>query len=759
VKKWPKILKLFSIAGILVGLALAGFRLSAYLMPVTKKDLVQFRFHSVKFYDRQGALLQEVLSDQHGRTLWVSLDEVSPYFLDAMIAAEDKRFFRHGGVDVLAVLRAVWQNLSSWKVVSGGSTITLQLARLLDPGKRTLLKKLHEAFYAHRMEAGLTKYEILTQYINRIPMGGNLYGVESASRAFFGVPAKELTLAQATFLASIPKSPKRLNPYRNPEAIKSRQKYVLDQMAANGSIESSRIDRVLKEELRLRPEQASFFAPHFVFHLMQQVPEGTREINTTIDSHLQRMVHEQIKRVLGSLKKLNVTNAAVLLLDNASGDVLAYVGSADYFNEASGGQNDGVWAIRQPGSTLKPFLYLQAMESGFHPATLISDLPSHYRMPNGIYSPRNYSESFRGPVRLREALANSLNVPAVRTLAKIGVEDFLQRLHEYGFGSLSRNAEYYGLGMALGGGDVTLFELTRAYLTLARMGRITEVREIIRDDPAPGKETSILRPALNYLIADILSDRFARTAEFGFDSVLNLPFDCAVKTGTSFRFCDNWAVGYTTDYTLGVWVGNFDHRPMQKVSGISGAGPLFASIMLALYKDGIWPEPFVRPEGLVKTRVCALSGKRPGPHCPTVIEELVPENALKTIESCKMHRLEEDRVTTRYPSRYHRWAESLGLEDGRLNSYSNDFEITHPRSGARYFRMSNLPLTYQSIQVELDTPDGAKRVQWYLNGNPLRVTEKQHRFLWQISPGQHTLSAVSAFQGESHESSVHFSVQ
>jgi len=677
---------------------------------------------------------------------------------------------------------------------------------MINPGERTMIKKIKEAYFAYRLEAGVDKRTILEEYINRIPMGGNLYGVESAAKAYFGLSASDLTLAQSTFLASIPNSPTQLNPYYNLSGIKKRQKYILERMCEQGLIPKERIGRVLKENVSLRPQEASFLAPHFVFHLMDNFPDEAEvmslresepkprakrrgsnlvsqsaersegeakqsEVKTTIDREMQKMVREQIRKVISHLKPLNVTNAAAILLDNHTGQILAYVGSADYFDEKNEGQNDGVMASRQPGSTLKPFLYLLAMEEEFNPATIISDIPTHYRMLTGIYSPKNYSEKFHGPVSLREALANSLNVPAARVIAKIGVERFLDRLKEYEFCSLDKDADFYGVGLTLGGGEVTLYELARAYMCLARMGSFIPIKEILtvngisEANSVSAGEKTISTPAMNYLIADILSDQFARAAEFGFNSILNLPFPCAVKTGTSFRFCDNWTVGYTKDYTLGVWVGNFNHSPMQKVSGVSGAGPLFTEIMMMLYGNKKWPSKFTMPKGLVKVPVCSLSGKKPNQNCPSIIEEIIPQRDLSAYqkENCGVHvcyaidvrngLLSSDNCSNKHirkevftvlPTKYQKWAEDLGIKTPPAPLQEKEFAISNPKDGAIYHRFSNLLPEYQSIKFELKDSIEDDSVKWFMNDIPLRTTHKEHSFLWQIKPGDYTLKAVSA---------------
>ncbi|MEO0292786.1 MAG: penicillin-binding protein 1C [candidate division WOR-3 bacterium] len=737
---------------IILGCILAiifGFRFTPLLIPIREEDLKRKSFHSVRFYDRNGKLLQEVLSENSTHSVSVDLDKVSPYFIQAIIASEDKNFYYHNGVDYKAIFRAFLQNLKAKKVVSGASTITLQLARMVRPGKRTFLKKIKEAYFAYRLEAGLSKEKILEAYVNRIPMGGNLYGVEAGSKAYFGISSSDLTLAQASFLASIPNSPTRLNPYKNLEEIRRRQRYILEKMAKGGLIEEERIERVLKEDISLLPQTASFAAPHFVFTLLKDLPEEVQNVRVPIDLELQKMVQEQVNRVIKALSPFNVTNAAVILLDNFTGEVLAYVGSADFFDTEHNGEYDAVRALRQPGSTLKPFLYLLAFEDGFTPATVVSDIPTHYRMPTGIYSPKNYSKEFYGPIRVREALANSLNVPATRILVKVGIDRFLNRLKEYEFNSLDKDADYYGVGLVLGGGEVSLFELGRAYMCLARLGSFIPIKEILEIDGEekkyPESNKIISRPELNYLIADILSDKFARTSEFGFNSVLNFPFPCAVKTGTSFRFCDNWTVGFTEDYTLAVWVGNFDHTPMQKVSGVSGAGPLFANIMYLLYSRKDFPEKKPLPEELTRVKICPLSGKKPTHYCPSVVEEIIPiENLIAYYkDSCDMHSFDKGKVYTVLPGKYKEWVEGFEAKNTSNKIIEEErFKIVHPKDGAIFYRLSNVKPEYQSIKIELTTTEEGK-VHWFLNGKPLKETTGEHSFLWQIKPGNYCLQAVS----------------
>jgi penicillin-binding protein 1C len=378
----------------------------------------------------------------------VRLKTISPHFINALIAAEDRRFYEHDGVDWIAVARAAVQNVLPLHRRSGASTITLQLAKILEPGPRTFRKKLQEVRLAYHLEAGMTKGEILEQYVSRLPFGNQLYGIESASSTYFGKPAADLSLAQASFLAAIPNAPSRLDPYKKKELVRARQTFILERMKALRLITSEDRSLALSENITILKPQRPRLAPHFIQRVQSSLPGTASRVRTTLDSALQRAVEQQARDVLYELKGRVVSNAAVLVLDNRNGEVLAYAGSADFDNTAAEGQNDGVQALRQPGSTLKPFIYGLALERGMTPATLLPDLEVHYATPVGDFSPQNYSKQFHGPVRLREALANSLNVPAVRVAAELGPDAVLTRLREFGFASLTADAEHYGVACA-----------------------------------------------------------------------------------------------------------------------------------------------------------------------------------------------------------------------------------------------------------------------------------------------------------------------
>ncbi|NET49458.1 MAG: penicillin-binding protein 1C, partial [Merismopedia sp. SIO2A8] len=645
---------------LILAIGVAGIiRSLPYLAPIQVTDIAQID-QAVTFRDRHGLPLGTLLSRDQEHTMVVPLEEVAPVFIQAILAAEDGQYYHHGALDLKAIIRATRDSLQAGQIVSGASTITMQLARMLNPTPRTIQGKMGEIWTAWRLAAGMNHDEILAAYINRIPMGSNIYGVEAASQIYFGVSSQDLTLAQASVLAALPNNPTYLNPYIYWEVLQRRQRYVLNRMVAEEWIKAEESDRAFFSDLPLQPRQQGIIAaPHFLFWTAEHLTnDHASEVTTTLDRSLQRFVETQVKQVVRSLQAQSVQQGAAIVIDNHRGEVLAYVGSVDYFSQRLQGQNDGVQALRQPGSTLKPFLYELALEEKrIRPNTILADVPTYYPIPGAkLYSPVDYDNTFQGPVRVRLALANSLNIPAVRVLEQVGVPQFLQRLHTLGFSHLNRSPDDYGLGLALGSGEVTLWELAQAYVTMAHQGQPVPLKQIMTDastsdhtqisharsqcanrlsidSEAPLPTCEIAPEAISAwsLVINMLSDRHARARSFGVDSVLSLPFDAAVKTGTSSNFRDTWTVGFTSDYTVATWIGNFEGEPMHNVSGVTGAAPLWNRIMLHLHEQKI-PRPFSPPMGLVKRPICALSGLKPSPTCPSVVEEYFYPADLATYE-------------------------------------------------------------------------------------------------------------------------------
>ena len=531
-----------AVGGVL-GLALAASAL--WIAQPLPEGMLDYRpVSSVRILDRGGHLLRELRSRQDGRSTPIPGEEIPAHLRAAFIAAEDERFFSHPGVDPLAIARAAWSNLRAGRIVAGGSTMTQQLARVLVPRRRTLAGKVQEALWAMRLELHLTKEEILTQYLNRIPFGNGTFGIEAASQLYFARRTQFLSLGQAAVLAAIPRGPTAYDPYRRPARLEARRRWVLDRLVRTGAVSPEDASREKEAPLDLHAFSSTFRAPHLVEYVARNLDawglgEAT-SIETTIDPELQASVEQAVAQEIRRLGEKNVGSAAAIAVDNRTGEVLAYVGSADFFDVEHEGQNDGVQMRRQPGSALKPFAYVEAFSSGMTPATVLADTEAQFAGRSGVYSPENYDRRTHGPIRAREALANSYNVPAVRVAEQLGPERLLRALRQAGFDSLDKGSEHYGLGLVLGDGEVSLWHAARAYAGLSRGGVLRPLRVVRRalrpdgtelpvsDELAPRRFAAEVPVAL---VTDVLADNDARGRAFGLDSVLRLPFPVAAKTG------------------------------------------------------------------------------------------------------------------------------------------------------------------------------------------------------------------------------------
>lgn len=685
---------------------------------------------AITFTDRGGMPLGTVLTRSNERTIHVPLDRVAPVFVRALVAIEDRRYFRHGGVDVAALARAAVELVRNRKIVSGGSTIAMQTARLRSDLPRTFVGKLEEIVLAARIDAGTSKAAILEDYMNRLPMGDDLTGVEAGSRAYFGVPAIDLDLAQAAFLIALPNDPVRLDPYRHRAALERRRRLILDCLADQAIVSARSAAQAKEEQLTLLPPGGGIrAAAHLLFRLAAQLPDSTTTQRTTIDGDLQRYVEANLSQVVGALAERNVHDAAALVVENRTGAILAYVGSPAYLDTAARGRNDGVTALRQPGSTLKPFLYERAFERRtIRPTTILADVPTVYALPDRkTYAPVDYSARFAGPVRARVALANSLNVPAVRVLSQLGVVDFLARLHDLGFTHLQHDADYYGLGLTLGSGEVSLEELAHAYAIAANEGQTVTLhaRADETDDPAP---VPIGERATWALLTDMLADAPARARAFGVNSLLRLPFASAVKTGTSSDFRDTWTIGYTRDYTVAVWVGNFDGSPMRRISGVTGAAPLWNRIMLHLYESHE-PAPFAHPPGYVLAPMCATTGRTPDRACAESVTEFVDSGDQAVLS----------RPVGPLGSEYDTWLSQQPI------AVTGVLRIVAPREGDDF-------VAGAGANIIVDVRGASEDLTWRINGT--RIAHHEARFVYKLERGLWTIAATS----RGHTSRVHIRV-
>jgi len=573
------------------------------------------------FEDRNGRELRFVPDSGGERHIRVDGGAIPKTLKDAFLASEDARFYEHGGFDSLAILRAARDDLKAGRIVSGASTISQQLIRLAYPRKRTLHDKLVETFRSVRMEGTLTKGEILTHYLNRVPMGNNIVGVELASRAYFGKSCRGLSPAQCALLASIPKAPGSLNPLGpNTGRLMNRKAWVLKRMKELGSLTEAQYAEAMREPLNISFKPFPFYAPHFVDLLIRRGLARPGGLKTTLELGLQTEVEKILASHKARLEKRGAVQAAAIVVQNDTMETLALAGSLEY-SEDGKGFNNGATTLRSAGSTLKPFLYALALEKGHTASELIEDTQKKYRSPNGLYTPYNFDRKQYGPVTVRTALGNSLNLSAVKMLESVGYDPFYKLLINIRL--INRTAggpDGYGLGMAVGNPEVSLEELTAAYAMLANSGTYRPIRYSIQTPDAKG--TRVFEPETAYIISDILSDPSARLITFGAPMALDFPFRVAVKTGTSTKYRDCWAVGYTSEYTIGVWVGNFGGSPTRGLSGSTAAVPVFADIMGILYGSGAVPAPFSAPTGVVMAKVCGYSGMRPTEHCFSVTEEL-----------------------------------------------------------------------------------------------------------------------------------------
>ncbi len=550
---------------------------------------------SVKVYDRHGELLYEKLDIASGRKSYLNLDDIPTHLQSAFIAIEDKRFYEHSGVDLRAVFRAIWQNVSEGEVVSGGSTITQQLVRnIIGINKeRTFRQKLKETIIAFKVSKFLEKDEVFELYLNSIYFGGLAYGVEAASWQYFNKSVTNLDLAESAFLAGLPQAPNRLNPFNNFEGAKDRQLSVLNAMLSNGRIDQEVYQSASDEYITLKRGAVAKKAPHFVDYVISycgsnggsdcRSNNGLNRIDTTLDYGLQRRVETILESDLTFLSHLNIENVAAVILNPRSGEILAMVGSVDYSDSSIDGEVNVATSLRQPGSSIKPLLYAFALENGFKIDSELIDEPVQFKTADGLpYSPKNFDLKYHGKVTLAGSLAQSLNVPTVKLLDKLGVRQFLSVTKLFGLATFDQNADHYGLSLALGSAEVKLLELANAYSVFANNGKRSDVRALLNQSV---DSYSVLNSDTAKAISAILSSNELRLPAFGEENPLKFSFPVAAKTGTTRNFRDNWTLGYTDDYVVGVWVGNSDGEVMQGVSGISGAGPIFHKIMNILHEE------------------------------------------------------------------------------------------------------------------------------------------------------------------------------
>lgn len=739
---------------------------------------------STKILDRNGKLLYDIYGEKN-RTL-VKLEDVSPFMIEATLATEDSNFYKHQGFATRGYLRAIL-NMLRGEGLQGGSTITQQLVKnALLSQERTLSRKLKEFILALQIEKKYSKREILQMYLNEAPYGGQSWGVETAARMYFEKPAKELDLAEAAMLAGLPQSPSRYSPFLGGmENTKGRQSYVLHLMRdkgwtdENGSrmfLSSEEAEKAKAEELKLSKRRVNIEAPHFVMYVRdlltqrygeEMVESGGLQVTTTLDLEKHNQMQEIITQGVKDGAKYKISNGALVAMDPKTGQILAMVGSKDYFAEDYDGKyNVAVQALRQPGSSIKPITYSTALKQGYTASYILYDTLTHFKIEGQPdYVPRNYDGKFRGPVRLRTALANSLNIPAVKMMDLIGIEAFLQTAHEMGITTMNDRSRI-GLSLTLGGGEVRLLDMATVFSTLASMGvrhdpvailKVTDPRGKVLEEARNFAGERVLAPEYPYILADILSDDNERAPIFGAHSWLYLPgHRAAVKTGTTDEKKDNWTVGFTPSLTIAVWIGNNDNSSML-TAGSEGAAPIWHKAMLA-FLQGKADEWYEKPQDVVKlpvdkafgSVVCEgneameelfVKGTEPGPCVMRRRIEVCKDDGKLASSMCKdVGRMEEreffflKEAKEEWQPYLEAWIESVHKDDPLYHPPTEQSLMYYNPDGA--VQQDGRPLVSITnlknddvvspdfvLEASASSPVQIKRVDFYLNVRELQGTD------------------------------------
>lgn len=815
----------FMIAACLSGILLSGAILwLTWDLPDIRQLEANLVQPSVRINDRNGVMLYEIMEQNGGRHTAVSLAQIPEYLKQATIATEDRKFYSNPGVDLEGISRAIWNNLQGGNAVIGGSTITQQVSRNLllgsqERGQRSIRRKLREMLLAIQLTRNLSKDQILELYLNQTYYGGMAYGVEAAAQTFFAKPVSELDLAESALLAGLPQAPALYNPFTDLGAAKERQAVVLRLMEGSGFIKQEEGELAFRESLVLAEKPYPMEAPHFVMMVKNELDRlfnsdaiyasGGLVVRTSVDLNWQHIAEQAIDRHLIAMQQSedgfghNMNNAALVAIDPHSGDVLALVGSPDYYDTQHGGAINMAIAPRQPGSALKPLVYAVALDPAmtgapWTAATMLLDVKTAFVTRDGeAYIPENYDLKEHGPVLLREALASSLNIPAVTALDHIGVEELFTELRNLGVTTL-KDPHTYDLSLALGGGEVRLIELTAAYGAFASFGYRVEPRLVLDVADPEGKilYAAVEMPAIRvldervaWLISDILSDNDARRIGFGLNSVLKLDRPAAVKTGTTSNFHDNWTIGYTPDLVVGVWAGNTTYESMRGVNGLSGAAPIWHQFMRSVLK-GTPESQFDQPPGLQRVEVCALSGLIPTDFCAFKKWEWFIEGTQPTRADSFYRRVFLDQASGRLadsgtppmrrvprivldlPPEAIPWAreqklvvladlidsvdKATGITDQGLA-----IDLVSPAGGSKFQLSDSVPAEHQKIMLEAVAARNIRSVTFFVDGEKLATLDSQpFQVWWMLTPGDHRawVEALTVDQQVIQSAVISFSV-
>jgi len=685
----------------------------------------------VQVQDRNGIPLTITYENRWNIHDYVPLHDIPPFLRQAFVSSEDQRFYRHHGVDWRARLMALFQNIKNLRAVRGASTITEQVVRLWRPRPRTLWSRWLEGFEAYRLETLFSKAQILECYLNQVPYAARRRGVLQAARYYFDRDLDTLSPKEVLALAVMVRAPGRLNPHEDAEPLEKPILHLAERMLAEKKISPTHFDDLSKTPLENRKPVFAVNATHFVHHLYNTTPPssmiGSNRLHTTLSAPLQGEIQAILDQRLQDLKAKGVHNGAVLVVDHQRGEVLAWVNGGASLEAVRESWIDAVKTPRQPGSTLKPFLYAMALERGWTPATRVPDLPLAAPVGHGLHTYHNYSRTHYGVLPLRQALGNSLNTPAVRTIQFVSVERFLDCLKSMGIHSLYQHPDYYGEGLALGNGELTLLELVGAYTVLANRGVYRPFKTVLGETGPTEKGKRVFSAETASLIGNILSDPGARKLEFGSGGLLRFPIQTAVKTGTSSDYRDAWAMGYNDRFTVGVWLGNLDHHTTGGITGASGPALILRSVFAELNRNRK-TEPLYLSPRLKRREICLETGLPDNGHCVTVTEWFAPGTEP-----------EAEKPTQPVRKRPYVQRPSQGLQLAMDPRIPDDHE-------AFQFQMANLPVN--------------ATVSWYVDGKSAATTTGN--YLWPLSRGPHRAMAkvwVPDLETPIETASVNFTVK
>ena len=758
-KRFFKSKRLWLVPAILAGSMLLMFLVLVLFFPLPKEKLT--RESSVFVNSREGILLRAFSSPDQFWRRPIKLEDLPENLISSVMVCEDRWFYYHPGFNPVSIVFALIDNLKAGRSVRGGSTITMQIARMIEPKKRTITNKMIELFRALQLELAYSKKELLEFYFNLVPYGGNIEGIGAASFFYFNKKPEDLSISEVAILVTIPVRPAEFRPDLYPKKCRQRRDKALARMYRENIITEDKYHSALEEEIPCERTRLPFSAPHFCQTIATSYPDSV-VINSTVNSNIQNICERLGNLHHTKLKQKNINNLSVVVIDNKSGELLAMIGSPDFYDKGYGGQVNGALAPRSPGSALKPFIYALGFEDGLiSPELKLEDIPVNY----AGYSPENYDKEYHGLVSVSEALINSFNVPAVNLTAEIGLRRFYNFLKTGGIGSLTRGYYQYGLPLILGSGEVSLLELSNLYVSLARGGVYRDIVFLMDNNNI--EETRLLSEESCYLVSEILSRLKRPDLPTCWEFTEDKP-KIAWKTGTSYGRKDAWTIGYNPIFTVGVWAGNFSAKGSVDIVGAEIAAPLmfdiFNEIMPA--NEHVW---FDRPDNLLIRRVCATSGYPASKYCSETIEELyIP--GVSPVQKCNIERkiyvnIEsgkrltpdclygfdyEESIVQFWPPRLATWLSRRGGYvplppfDESCQNVSNAEPpiIISPDNNGQYVVVDYMPLEYQHIMLEASSFSGAGKIDWFINNRHFASSNSGEKLFYLSKEGKHTVMCV-----------------